>query len=205
MKVAIYVRVSTKKQETEMQEEALLKYCTSKNQCRTKDEPEWTGFTIYRDVRTGKDANRNSFQTMMEDVAKGEIDVIMIYKLDRIFRSLSHMLTLLEAFQKANVTLISSKENLDTSTPMGRFFVHLLASLAEFESDQMGDRIKDGVKNAKENGNRKDGSKWWWKPPKIPVSTLVELHKTKTIREIALQVGLNQSTVGKHLKLAALG
>lgn len=139
-KVAIYIRVSTKKQVEEgysldAQRERLEKIC------------ETAGYIIYKvyadEGKSGKDTNRPAFQKMMQDMKEGKFDKILVMKLDRISRSVIDLEIMIKEMQTYKVEFESASEKIDTSSSFGMMFVRLLAIFAQFERERISERIND--------------------------------------------------------------
>lgn len=134
MKVALYARVSTDKQTVENQIEKLKEYIKIR-------DFELVG--IFRDhAISGKKARRPELDTMMDLIKKGKINAVLVWKLDRIGRSMKDLISLLDFFRIHNCQFISFNNNMDTSTSEGRLLFHILAAFAEFEADLISERTK---------------------------------------------------------------
>ena len=94
---------------------------------------------------SGKNTNRPSFQQMMRDVKDNLIDVVMVYKLDRISRNVQEFSAMYEVFQQHNVSFVSVKESFDTTTPMGRTVMYILAAFAQLERENTSERVTDNM------------------------------------------------------------
>lgn len=94
---------------------------------------------------SGKNTKRPSFQEMMEDVRNGLLDAVMVYKLDRISRNVQEFSAMYDVFQKHNVAFVSVKESFDTSTPMGRTVMYILAAFAQLERENTSERVADSM------------------------------------------------------------
>lgn len=154
-KVAIYIRVSTKKQVEEgysldAQRERLEKMC------------ETNGYIIYKvyadEGKSGKDTNRPAFQEMMKDMRNGCFDKILVMKLDRISRSVIDLEVMIKEMQDYNVHFESASEKIDTSSSFGMMFVRLLAIFAQFERERISERINDAFEEMVANGKPITGS-----------------------------------------------
>lgn len=132
-----YIRVSTVEQNEGRQLEAMKKY----------DIPEEN---YYIEKISGKDTNRPKLQELLAKVEKG--DIIHIHDFSRLSRSVSDLLKLVETLQAKGVTLISNKENLDTSTATGKLMLTMIGAINEFERANMLERQKEGVAIARKNG-----------------------------------------------------
>jgi len=148
LKVALYLRVSTKEQTENYslpnQEEKLTAFCKAK---------DWDIFDIYSDGGfSGADTDRPDLQRMLNDIKQKKIDAVMVYKLDRLSRSQRDTLELIEDhFLKNDVNFISITESLDTTTPMGRAMIGIMSAFAQLERELISERMRDGqIKRAKE-------------------------------------------------------
>lgn len=94
---------------------------------------------------SGKNMNRPSFKELMQDVKNDEIDVVMVYKLDRISRNVQEFSSMYEVFQQHNVSFVSVKESFDTTTPMGRTVMYILAAFAQLERENTSERVADNM------------------------------------------------------------
>lgn len=94
---------------------------------------------------SGKNMNRPSFRELMEDVQKDVLDVVMVYKLDRISRNVQEFSAMYEIFQQHNVSFVSVKESFDTTTPMGRTVMYILAAFAQLERENTSERVADNM------------------------------------------------------------
>lgn len=134
-----YARVSTKGQDLSLQVDAL----------------EQVGCQIlYQETETGATRERPQLQKMMGQLRTG--DVVVVWKLDRLARSLKDLVNLVNEIQGKGAGLQSLNDHIDTTTPHGKLTFHLFAALAEFERDIIGERTKAGLAAARARG-RKDG------------------------------------------------
>ena len=149
VKGACYVRVSTDNQldnySIEEQTERLEAYCLAKDIHIVK---------VYTDGGySGGNINRPALQQMLTDIDAGIIDVVIVYKLDRLSRSQKDTLNLIEdRFLSKNVNFISINENFDTSTPFGRAMIGILSVFAQLEKDQITERFTMGRIGRAKNG-----------------------------------------------------
>jgi DNA invertase Pin-like site-specific DNA recombinase len=147
MKAVIYCRVSTSAgQSVEMQLRDLRQLAQQR------------GFEIvgeYCDEGvSGSCDSRPQLNQMLSDAQRGKFEAILIWRLDRLGRSLQNLVRLFENFRSWNVALISFGEGLDFSTSMGKLFYQLSGAFAEFERDCIRERVKAGLRNAKAKGKR---------------------------------------------------
>jgi len=103
---------------------------------------------------SGTKDSRPELDRMLADAQRGKFQAILIWRLDRLGRSLQHLVRLFEGFRDWNVALISFGEGLDFSTSMGKLFYQLSGAFAEFERDTIRERVKAGLRNAKAKGKR---------------------------------------------------
>lgn len=154
MKVAIYYRISTRdKQDIGMQQNAVREYCERTTiEINNKKEPLEI-YKEYSDIgESGKKESRPQFDLMLQDMRDRKFNCIVVYKLDRIGRSLSHLIKLFEEFKSKNIQFISITQAINTTTPEGRMFLHILMVLAEYERELTLSRIVSGLDKAKKEG-----------------------------------------------------
>ncbi len=132
-----YIRVSRDKQTTALQEDAM-----QREQCER----------VFTDKMSGKRFDRPQFLSMLAMVRAG--DSIVVWRLDRLGRSLKELIDTVTMLAERNVELRSLKENIDTSTPTGKLMFHLMAALAEFERDIISERTQAGLEAARARGRR---------------------------------------------------
>ncbi len=154
MKAGIYLRVSTAEQTTLNQEIELKRYCEL-NQIEI--------YKIYKDEGiSGSKTSRPQLDLMLQDMRSKLFDCVLVWKFDRLGRSTAHLLQVLEELKNKNVRLIATSQNIDTSTPMGKFFFTILSGFAEMERELIRERIKLGLQRRKKQGKplgRQKGSK----------------------------------------------
>jgi DNA invertase Pin-like site-specific DNA recombinase len=117
---------------------------------------------IYEDYgKTGANIDRKGFQELLSDVRTGKIDSIVVYKLDRLTRSLRDVVNIIESeFSKHNVSFVSATESFDTSIPTGKLILNILLIFAQFEREQTSLRVKDKINLSKLRGGRRIDSVW---------------------------------------------
>ena len=147
MRAAIYCRVSTTTgQSVEMQLRDLRQLAQQRG-LEIVEEFCDEGVSGSRDSRPQLDR-------MLADAQRGKFQAILIWRLDRLGRSLQHLVRLFENFRVWNIALISFGEGLDFSTSMGKLFYQLSGAFAEFERDCIRERVKAGLRNARARGKR---------------------------------------------------
>ncbi|MGK5084874.1 recombinase family protein [Bdellovibrionota bacterium FG-1] len=145
MNVATYSRVSTQKREQkpEVQIQELRRYCKAR---RFKITHEIT------DRARGGTDDRPGLKELLRLVRTREVDAVVVVKLDRLFRSLKHLVNTLSEFEALGVKFIATRDQVDLTTPAGRMFAQILGSLAEFERELIRDRIMLGLEHARNQG-----------------------------------------------------
>jgi len=145
MKVAIYVRVSTEQQDLHNQLEICNKYCEMQGH---------EVFKIYKDVFTGTSDNRPAFNELLQDMRRYKFQMVVVTKLDRMGRSLRHLLSLFEEFGSKGVQFVAVTQNIDTSTSSGKLQLQIMGAFAEFERNLISERTKEGLKGKVNVGKR---------------------------------------------------
>lgn len=146
MKTAIYMRFSTDNQDLRMQKHEIDAYLQYKPQQNVEEYSD--------EAQSGKDTNRARFKDLLNDCKQGKVDKIIVYKLDRLSRSLSDLVKAFETFYMHKVKVISLQENIDFSTDLGQLFMHLLGSFAQFERATIRTRVKSGLAAANATGTQ---------------------------------------------------
>jgi DNA invertase Pin-like site-specific DNA recombinase len=98
--------------------------------------------------------HRVQWRQLLDDAAKRRFSAVLVFKLDRAFRSVKHMHDTLAAWELVGVSFQSLRERFDTSTALGRLLLNLLSSLAEFELELIRERVKAGMERARRQGRR---------------------------------------------------
>ena len=144
-RAAIYVRVSTNDQDTGLQETELREYVESRG---------WS-CTVYRDQgQSGAKNERPALTALLNDLRRRKADVVVVWALDRLARSLKHLLTIAEECQLLGVDLVSLRQNIDTTLPAGRLTFAVLGAVGEFEREMLRERVKAGMAQARRAGKR---------------------------------------------------
>lgn len=153
---------------------------------------------------SGKKEKRPGLDQLIKDAKKGKFSILIVHSIDRLGRSTKHLLNLLDELKHYNVSLISIRENLDFSSPVGQMALTMLASVAQLESQLISERIKTSLAVKKKIAIQQ-GSNWRCGRPSIPVDTINEVlrlhNEGLSIRDIAKRVsGISKSSVGKMVK-----
>ena len=143
MRVAIYARVSTDEQTTENQVFELEKVAKRMG---------WTVTEVYADTISGAKAKRPELDKLLKSAMRKEIDVVMAWSVDRLGRSLQHLITLLSDIQSKNVDLYLHQQGIDTTTPSGKMMFQMCGAFAEFERGMIRERVIAGQTRAKAQG-----------------------------------------------------
>ncbi|AIR59106.1 DNA-invertase [Cedecea neteri] len=130
-----YVRVSTNDQNTALQKNAL--------ECAGCE-------LIFEDKISGKTADRPGLKKVLRTLSEG--DTLVVWKLDRLGRSMRHLVSLIEELRSRGINFRSLTDSIDTSTPMGRFFFHVMGALAEMERELIVERTRAGLAAARAEG-----------------------------------------------------
>ena len=180
-----YARVSTTSQNLDMQVTALTDAGCEK---------------IYSEKVSGI-AHRERLQECMQYLREG--DCLVIYKLDRLGRSLKDLLDIIEQLQKRNISLVSLRDNIDTGSTTGKLVLHIFASLAEFERDLIKERTDEGRREAKKKGVRFGRPK---QPKPERASMCAQLYRNgNSVSAIMRTTGIkSRNTVYKYLRMAGL-
>lgn len=179
-----YIRISTKDQNEDLQADALNKAGCKK---------------IFRDIGvSGSTAERKGLTEALEYLREG--DTLVCWKLDRVFRSIKHLIQLTEDLKKRNIEFLSLQDNIDTSSPGGRLMFHIIGSIAEFERDLIRERTKAGLEAARARG-RKGGRPRKLSEIELSVAKSLFADKSKSIKEITDHLKISKSTLYKNLKL----
>jgi site-specific DNA recombinase len=153
-RVAIYIRVSTQEQKMdgyglEAQESKLIEYVNNNKYQNFITKKEW----IFKDVHTGSELNRQGLNKVMSLVKERKIDVVLVWKIDRLSRNLKHLLMTFDEFERNNVSFVSVQENLNFTGPIGKLIFQIFGALAQFERELIKGRTIMGRIASAEMGN----------------------------------------------------
>ena len=180
-----YARVSTKEQSLDLQEDALTKEGCQK---------------IYSEQISGTKSERPKLKEMMAQLRKG--DIVVVWKLDRLGRSLRDLVNLVAKLQDLEVGFKSLQDNIDTTTPTGKLTFHLFAALAEFERDIISSRTKAGLQAARARGRKGGRPKGLSKKAQDKARLAESLYKERerSITEICNHLHISKPTLYKYLR-----
>lgn len=176
-----YARVSTDDQNLDLQNDALQKAGCKK---------------IYSDQKSGAVSERPGLTTVFDVLRPG--DTLVIWRLDRLGRSLKHLIQLVEQLDKQEVGLKSLQESIDTTTAGGRLVFHLFGALAEFERTLIRERTQAGVNAARARG-RQGGRPKLLEPNKQALALRLYHERKHSIAEICTMMGISKSTLYNYL------
>ena len=145
MRVAVYCRVSTDDQDASVQESELLAFCVARG---------FSVFRVYTDVVSGSKDSRPSLNVLMIDAYNRRFDCVLVWKLDRLGRSVQHLVSIVNNFKLWGVGLIVKTQDIDTTTANGMLLFHIFSAVAEFERDLIRERTRLGLKRAFNVGKR---------------------------------------------------
>jgi DNA invertase Pin-like site-specific DNA recombinase len=193
-RVALYMRVSTIEQKPDLQINDLRAYA------------ERAGLEIvdeYLDVAvSGKKQGRPQLDVLMSAARDRVFDQVLVWKFDRFARSTKHLLSALEEFDHLGIGFVSFRDQIDTSSPMGRVMFTLVGAMAELESSLISERVTAGMKAAKAKGKHV-GRPRMSRRTVARVETLARTTEM-SIRQIQREIGegVSRSAVGKIVKEA---
>jgi len=185
MKIAIYLRVSTQEQNTDLQRKELLEYVTARS---------WFIYKIYEDKATGTNSNRPELKLLLNDAKKRKFDIVLCWKLDRFFRSLKDLINTLQELSDLGIQFASYRDNLDLTTATGRLMTQIIGAFAEFEASMIKERVLAGLREAKRK-NIKLG-----RPKQRDDKKILLLHSQGlSFRKIAMTLNISKSMVQRSI------
>ena len=194
-RVAIYARVSTvdKGQTPETQLLTLRAYAAHRGLVVAGE---------YIDYASGIRTDRAQYQALLAAARQRQIDVVLVWRYDRFARSTQALVQALNEFHSLGVDFISSQENIDTTTPQGEMIFTVMASLAQFESALMSERVKAGMARARAQGKRIS------RPP-IPRGVqgrIADLYRQGvSMHQISKKLGIGYSTAWNYVQRVKAG
>lgn len=180
-----YARISTKDQNFDLQEDALKKFGCTK---------------IYKDVASGAKQDRPSLFSLLDNCR--ENDIIIVWKLDRLGRSLKHLVELVNILIEKKVGLISLNDPVDTTTAQGRLIFNIFSSLAEFERELIRERTQAGLSSARARGRvggRAKGISEKAQATACAAETLY-LERKLSVQQIADKLSISKKTLYAYLR-----
>lgn len=191
MKVALYARVSTddKHQDPETQMFALREFC---------QKAEWEIAGEYVDRARAKDYTaRKQWQQLQKDARQRKFKVVLVFRLDRAFRSVKECVNCLSDWNERGITFKSLREDIiDTTTSQGTFILHVMAAVAELESSIIGERVSAGMARVKAEGGKIGRPAF-----SIPSQTICEaIREVHNVKRAAAKLGCSVPYIYKVLK-----
>lgn len=180
-----YARVSTKDQNLSLQTDAF-----KKESCKV----------VYQEKVSTTKAERKELRNMIDQLREG--DIVVVWKLDRLGRSLRDLVNIVTEIQDKGAGLKSLNDSIDTTTPHGKLTFHLFAALAEFERDIIRERTKAGLEAARARGRKGGRPKGLSKAAKDKAIIAETLYKQgkMSVSEICKHLAIARSTLYKYLK-----
>jgi len=187
VRIALYARVSTTDQDTDLQLVGLRRYAAARG---------WVivGEFVDRGV-SGAAASRPALDQLWAAARRRDVDGVVVWRFDRFSRSVSDLVRSLEEFRALGVAFVSIHEQIDTSSPTGRVVFAVVAAMAEFEREILRERVKAGLSRARERGVRLG------RPLKLDALEILRLRRDGlSVRAIARLVDAAASTVADLLR-----
>jgi len=180
-----YARVSTQDQDLSLQLDALQVAGCGK---------------VYKEKITGSTRERPELQKLLDQLRQG--DIVVIWKLDRLARSLKDLVNLVNEIQEKGGALHSLNDQIDTTTPHGKFTFHVFAALAEFERDIIRERTKAGLTAARARGRVGGRPKGLSKKAQHKAIIAERLYQERelTVKEICDQLSISRGTLYNYLR-----
>jgi DNA invertase Pin-like site-specific DNA recombinase len=211
-RVVLYSRVSTKRQDLEIQMVKLKQFAKAK---------DWLVVEEIFEKESGKKTDRPGYMKLMDMARKSQIDLVCVYKLDRFARTLKQIVDSAAEFREIGVDFVSFHENIDTSTTSGILYFHMCAAFSEFVASNIRDSVMQKIQYLKDKGvqlgrkntlvtskEQMDKLKAWAIKKEIKNRKLVfvdvekikELRATHTMRETARLMNLSLGAIQRALK-----
>src|SRR5437773_6421346 len=183
-----YARISTQDQTLNLQKYALEKICCSK---------------IFTDTASGAKAERTGLNEALEYVREG--DTLVVWRLDRLGRSLKHLIETITELNNRKIGFKSIQENIDTTTSGGKLVFHIFGALAEFERDIIKDRTNAGLNAARARGRLggRPKAKMLDSPKKVALAQSLYENRNNTIDEICKTLNVSRATLYRYIKAKA--
>jgi DNA invertase Pin-like site-specific DNA recombinase len=179
-----YARVSTQDQDLTLQLDALTKEGCEK---------------IFQEKASGGQRERPELKAALSYMREG--DILIVWKLDRLARSIKQLIETVEDFEAQGIGLKSLQDPIDTSSPSGKLVFHIFAALAEFERGVIRDRTNAGLKSARERG-RIGGRPRLLSDKDLQAAKALLKDPAITVAEVAKRLGVSLSTLYNHLPAA---
>ncbi len=181
-----YARVSTNTQDEALQLDALQRACVDR---------------VFIDQASGSIQDRPGLLSALECARRG--DSLVVWRLDRLVRSLRHLIDVVRDLEHQGVALVSLTESLDTGTPGGRLVFHVFGALAEFERDLIRERTMAGLAAARARG-RTGGRPTVWTESKLKTARSMRDSGDYDVTSIAKVLGVSRASVYRALQLPSM-
>ncbi len=147
IKCFVYARVSTDEQAAGQYSSIDSQIDICKHYIEIQKEKDWKFIHAYTDPGfSGKDLERPGIQNLISDIKTGKVDVAIVYKIERLVRSIKDFYSLWDLFEAHNVTFVSATQQFDTSNAMGKLMLNILLSFAQFERENTSEKTRDKMK-----------------------------------------------------------
>jgi len=147
IKCVVYARVSTDEQASGQYSSVESQIDICKHYIEIQKEKDWKFTHAYTDPGfSGKDIERPGIQSLINDIKTNKFDVVIVYKIERLVRSIKDFYTLWDLFEAHKVTFVSATQQFDTSNAMGKLMLNVLLSFAQFERENTSEKTKDKMK-----------------------------------------------------------
>ncbi len=188
-RVALYARVSTTGhgQDVGLQLDELRQVAAQRG---------WTATDYVDEGVSGSKDRRPSLDRMMADARAGKLDVVVVWRFDRFARNTGHLLAAMEEFRALGVAFVSLREQIDTSTPMGKAMFTIVSAISELERDLIRERVVAGVQRAKANGKHCGR-------PKVAMDlrpALAMLREGRGLKEVSAILKVSRATLRRRLQ-----
>jgi DNA invertase Pin-like site-specific DNA recombinase len=176
-----YARVSTVDQSLGLQEDALLKVDCER---------------LFTDIASGAQAAREGLREALDFLRAG--DTLVVWKLDRLWRSLAHLLEVVNALHARQIGFRSLQESIDTTTSSGKLFFHIFGALAEFERNLIRERTMAGLAAARARG-RRGGRPKAMTTKQVAMATALRQDPETTVADICQTLGVSRATFYRYV------
>jgi DNA invertase Pin-like site-specific DNA recombinase len=182
LRAALYARVSTTDQTTDNQLLELRRYAEARG---------WTVTEYVDEGVSGAKESRPALDRLLKDARRRRLDALVVWRLDRLGRSLRHLILTLDELTALCVAFVSLNEGIDTGTSAGRLQLHLLAAISQFERERVIERVQAGLARARAQG------KHLGRPRVAPLPS--NAPKGLSVRRAAVLWGVSKSTAARRL------
>jgi DNA invertase Pin-like site-specific DNA recombinase len=181
-----YARVSTNEQNLDLQRDALLKAGVSPKH-------------LYTDKVTGTKQERTGLNDALTQLRAG--DTLVVWRLDRLGRSLKHLIETISTLHEQKIAFKSLTENIDTTTATGRLMFHVFGALAEFERNLIRERALAGLAAARARGRKGGRPKLNASAGKVAMAKKLHADKTNEIADICTMLNISRATLYRYINL----